>query len=208
MVSEDDYISYLAQTEITNVMPVTVAAKLRRSHLLFLGYGLRDWTLRVFLQRVWPDDRPRYRSWAVDAESTAERDFWRHRGIDLVEGDPAAYLERLTALVREWLAVAVGNREPYKGLRPFEATAVDASLFFGRERERDLIAANLVAARLTVLYGASGVGKSSVLRAGVVQTLREQSPRGAGSPLRSTQTGVSATRSRRWPRPFATPSPT
>jgi DNA-binding SARP family transcriptional activator len=100
VVSEDDYISYLAQTEITNVIPVTVAAKLRRSHFLFLGYGLRDWTLRVFLQRVWPDDRPSYRSWAVDPES-ADRDFWRHRGIDLVEGDPAAYLERLTALVRD-----------------------------------------------------------------------------------------------------------
>ncbi|MBD0347817.1 MAG: hypothetical protein ICV59_01575 [Thermoleophilia bacterium] len=62
---------------------------------------------------------------------------------------------------------------PYKGLRPFEDTAVDALLFFGRERERELIAANLMAARLTVLYGATGVGKSSVLNAGVVHDLRE-----------------------------------
>ncbi len=38
----------------------------------------------------------------------------------------------------------------------------------------------LTAARLTVVYGASGVGKSSVLRAGVVQTLREQSLAGSG----------------------------
>jgi WD40 repeat protein len=75
---------------------------------------------------------------------------------------------------------AVGLDSPYKGLRPFEATAVDARLFFGRARERELIAANLVAARLTVLYGESGVGKSSVLRAGVVQTLREQARQGAG----------------------------
>jgi WD40 repeat protein len=62
---------------------------------------------------------------------------------------------------------------PYKGLRPFEETSVDALLFFGRDRERELIAANLMAARFTVLYGASGVGKSSVLRAGVVHHLRE-----------------------------------
>ncbi len=75
---------------------------------------------------------------------------------------------------------SVAVDRPYKGLRPYEATAVDASLFFGRDAERDLIAANLVAARLTVLYGASGVGKSSVLRAGVVQTLREQSLAGGG----------------------------
>jgi WD40 repeat protein len=75
---------------------------------------------------------------------------------------------------------SVSVERPYKGLRPYEATAADASLFFGRDAERDLIAANLVAARLTVLYGASGVGKSSVLRAGVVQALREQSLEGGG----------------------------
>jgi WD40 repeat protein len=62
---------------------------------------------------------------------------------------------------------------PYKGLQPFEDTTIDALLFFGREQEREVIAANLMAARLTVLYGASGVGKSSVLNAGVVHDLRK-----------------------------------
>ena len=61
---------------------------------------------------------------------------------------------------------------PYKGLAPFEDSELDALLFFGRERERKVIAANLVASRLTVLYGPSGVGKSSVLRAGVARDLR------------------------------------
>ena len=37
-----------------------------------------------------------------------------------------------------------------------------------------MIAANLMAARLTVLYGPSGVGKTSVLRAGVAQRLRRE----------------------------------
>jgi WD40 repeat protein len=60
---------------------------------------------------------------------------------------------------------------PYKGLASFEDSELDALLFFGRERERDLITANLMAARLTVLYGASGVGKSSLLRAGVAHEL-------------------------------------
>jgi WD40 repeat protein len=62
---------------------------------------------------------------------------------------------------------------PYKGLRAFDDTDVDARLFFGRERDREIITANLLAARLTVLYGPSGVGKSSVLRAGVARQLRE-----------------------------------
>ncbi len=63
---------------------------------------------------------------------------------------------------------------PYKGLVPFEDNELDAILFFGRERESEIIAANVLAARLTVLYGPSGVGKSSVLRAGVAHRLRRQ----------------------------------
>jgi hypothetical protein len=102
VVSEDDYIGYLAQTELTNVFPVTLAAKFKRSHFLFLGYGLRDWTVRVFLQRIWPDERPSYRSWAVDEEAEPiEREFWRHRGVDLVEAELDTYLDRVAALLRE-----------------------------------------------------------------------------------------------------------
>src|SRR5439155_16757658 len=61
---------------------------------------------------------------------------------------------------------------PYKGLAPFDDSELDVRLFFGRDHERGLIAANLMASRLTVLYGESGVGKSSVLRAGVAHHLR------------------------------------
>src|SRR3989449_631383 len=63
---------------------------------------------------------------------------------------------------------------PYKGLAPFEDSDLDALLFFGRERESEVIAANLMASRITVLYGPSGVGKSSVLRAGVAHRLRRE----------------------------------
>jgi hypothetical protein len=58
---------------------------------------------------------------------------------------------------------------PYVGLQPF--TLRDRAYFFGREREQRIIAANLFAAPLTVLYGPSAVGKSSVLQAGVVPRL-------------------------------------
>src|SRR6266849_3939945 len=63
---------------------------------------------------------------------------------------------------------------PYKGLQPY--TEEDRDYFFGRERDQEIIASNLFAASLTVLYGASGVGKSSALRAGVAPLL-EQTPR-------------------------------
>jgi WD40 repeat protein len=64
---------------------------------------------------------------------------------------------------------------PYKGLAPFGDSDLDALLFFGRERDREIVVANLIASRLTVLYGPSGVGKSSLLRAGVARALRELS---------------------------------
>jgi WD40 repeat protein len=62
-----------------------------------------------------------------------------------------------------------GRVSPYQGLAPYLED--DAVFFFGRERERDLITANLMASRLTVLYGESGVGKSSVLHAGAAHHL-------------------------------------
>jgi hypothetical protein len=61
---------------------------------------------------------------------------------------------------------------PFKGLAAFEDTDLDALFFCGREREREVAVANLLASRLTVLYGASGVGKTSLLRAAVAHSLR------------------------------------
>ena len=60
---------------------------------------------------------------------------------------------------------------PYLGLSPYGEG--DAELFFGRHAERDLVIANLLTSRLTVMYGPSGVGKSSLLRAGVLPRLRD-----------------------------------
>jgi hypothetical protein len=60
---------------------------------------------------------------------------------------------------------------PYVGLDCFRET--DAGLFFGRDAERTRIIGNLRASRLTLLYAESGVGKSSLLRAGVSARLNE-----------------------------------
>jgi tetratricopeptide (TPR) repeat protein len=72
---------------------------------------------------------------------------------------------------------------PYKGLTPYAEE--DAHFFFGRQREQEIIAANLQAARLTILFGESGAGKSSVLRAGVMHDLRQlagENPDESGAP--------------------------
>jgi WD40 repeat protein len=66
---------------------------------------------------------------------------------------------------------------PYVGLVPY--TEADSAFFFGREAEKTIVTANLRAARLTLVYGPSGVGKTSLLQAGVVHDLREQVARTA-----------------------------
>ena len=61
---------------------------------------------------------------------------------------------------------------PYVGLIPYREE--DFGFFFGRDDERQIVAANLRASRLTILYGPSGVGKTSLLQAGLVHDLREE----------------------------------
>ncbi len=108
VVSEDDYINYLAQSEIANLVPVTIVAKLRRSHFLFLGYPLQEWNLRVFLHRVWGHERVAYRSWAVEAApDPLEREFWRQRGVEIVDVELGEYVERLGRRLRERAPIGV-----------------------------------------------------------------------------------------------------
>jgi DNA-binding SARP family transcriptional activator len=86
VVTEDDYIEYLAQTEVAAAVPVSLAATLRRSHFLFLGYTMADWNFRVVLQRMWGDQPLSYHSWAVQPEpKPLEREFWRRRDVDVLE---------------------------------------------------------------------------------------------------------------------------
>ena len=74
---------------------------------------------------------------------------------------------------------------PYPGLRDFREEYAD--FFFGRDAERQRIIGNLRVARLTLLYAESGVGKSSLLRAGVVPRIEESAQR-SGRPAGATPT--------------------
>ena len=96
VITEDNYIDYLTRTELSGLLPVTLAAKLRRSHFLFLGYGLRDWNLRVILHRIWGEQRLRYRSWAVQlAPEEIDRRFWEARDVDIFDVELEEYVSAL-----------------------------------------------------------------------------------------------------------------
>jgi WD40 repeat protein len=66
----------------------------------------------------------------------------------------------------------VARPSPYQGLVPY--SEADAEWFFGREEWSAVVADNLRAYRATVLYGASGVGKSSLLHAGMIRMLNDE----------------------------------
>ena len=96
VITEDDYIDYLGRSELTAVVPVALAAKLRRSHFLFLGYEMADWNLRLILNRIWGDRPVAYRSWAVQhAPSALAQAFWRRYDVTAVDVDPESYVELL-----------------------------------------------------------------------------------------------------------------
>jgi hypothetical protein len=97
VITEDHYIDYLTRTELTNLVPVTLAARLRRSHFLFLGYGLRDWNLRVILHRIAGAQSLTYKSWAVQLKPTSlDQKYWGHRDVDILDMP----LERYVAVLR------------------------------------------------------------------------------------------------------------
>jgi DNA-binding SARP family transcriptional activator/WD40 repeat protein len=60
---------------------------------------------------------------------------------------------------------------PFKGLAAYDAD--DAEFFFGRERAVAELVAKLAAAPFVAIVGASGSGKSSLLRAGLLPALRD-----------------------------------
>ncbi|HST17507.1 MAG TPA: BTAD domain-containing putative transcriptional regulator [Gaiellaceae bacterium] len=96
VVTEDDYIDYLLRADVAAAVPVGLAATLRRSHFLFLGYTVRDWHLRLVLGRMWGDEPVAYRSWAVHPKpGPAERELWRRLDVELAETPLELYVEGL-----------------------------------------------------------------------------------------------------------------
>ncbi|MFE2211189.1 trypsin-like peptidase domain-containing protein [Streptomyces canus] len=61
-------------------------------------------------------------------------------------------------------------RSPFRGLEPFREQ--DAAVFFGRRADSERIARAVQAETFVPVVGASGVGKSSLVRAGVLPLLR------------------------------------
>src|SRR5262249_24586838 len=105
--------------------------------------------------------------WIVTSDPSSERDVARLFDAAAGIGTKLGELWRYT--------------QPYRGLAAMEEK--DSDYFFGREQETaDVLSALAVAPdRLPILLGNSGVGKSSLAKAGVLAALKRQAwPEAAG----------------------------
>jgi hypothetical protein len=93
VITEDHYIGYLTRASVENLIPIQLLDKLRGSHYLFLGYNVRDWSLRVFLRRVW---RKGLRGWAIQHSlDRLDRGFWEELDVERIDTTLTGYLEEL-----------------------------------------------------------------------------------------------------------------
>ncbi|WP_051799506.1 nSTAND1 domain-containing NTPase [Catenuloplanes japonicus] len=90
------------------------------------------------------------------------------------DGDPVAWEQRWRQASAEWAAVQgnggrpshAAEKPPYLGLVSYGVA--DADCFFGRRRILDQVRAMVETHRFVGVFGASGSGKSSLLRAGLI----------------------------------------
>lgn len=104
VITEDHYIDYLTRSDISSLVPITLAEKLKSSNFLFLGYSLRDWNLRVILHRIWMEQQQNanYKSWAIQLKpEKLEQKFWENRDVEIFHAPLDAYIADLERRVAE-----------------------------------------------------------------------------------------------------------
>jgi hypothetical protein len=111
VITEDHYIDYLTRTDLKQLLPPQLLARLAECHFLFLGYSLHDWNLRAILQRLWSERTTRWDSWSIQlAPNPLERKSWELRGVHILEIDIDTYVAGLGERLSETLAKARNRR--------------------------------------------------------------------------------------------------
>jgi hypothetical protein len=88
------------------------------------------------------------------------------------DADRDAYAIPVARLVQAWPEVLETVPVcPYRGLLPFRSSDAEAGLFVGREAETDQLVRMVQQRALVVVVGSSGVGKSSLVTAGLLPGL-------------------------------------
>ena len=100
VITEDHYIEYLTRIELEHKLPDSVLSVLRNSHLLFLGYSLRDWNLRAMLHKLRAEQLSNRDWWSVQLRpDPLEVLSWARRGIQIVDKPLDEYTQDLKHLL-------------------------------------------------------------------------------------------------------------
>lgn len=103
VITEDHYIDYLASTtELERKLPPHIVRRLGQSHLLILGYSLRDWNMRAIL-RLLRTDWYRAQWWAVlDAPDPLDVKSWERRNVTFFAMTLEEYMTGLRDFFERW----------------------------------------------------------------------------------------------------------
>jgi len=148
--------------------------------LLYVGDDLYGEFAGMFYQMmIHTVDRHQRRSYAAVSFTPAMAPVLERQKWSIIVSEPTGFLEalaqRVDAFARhtaEPIRRGPLPDEPYKFLDYFEAS--DAAIFFGRDIESLRLTDQVESHKLTVLFGPSGVGKSSLLNAGLAPRLRKK----------------------------------
>jgi NAD-dependent SIR2 family protein deacetylase len=86
LITEEHYVNFLGRPQY---IPSMLERKMRRQNFLFLGYGLRDWNVRVMLRKLalmQLEAADPVVSWAIVREASAsEKDLWRAHNVRMYD---------------------------------------------------------------------------------------------------------------------------
>ncbi|EGJ34237.1 MULTISPECIES: caspase family protein [Moorena] len=102
---------------------------------------------------------------------TQQQNAFPQRPIFSNSGEPINLTRRWTAATKQ-LAASAKSICPYKGLAYFDCTEEDARYFYGRTALTDQLLDKVRVGNFLAVLGASGSGKSSVVRAGLLYQLQ------------------------------------
>ncbi len=91
VITEEDYVDFLQRMTNESPIPAELLLPLSERRLLFLGYGLSDWNLRLLLSKLGAIDglapggygRPTIH-WAIQRDTNAvDESTWSYRGVNI-----------------------------------------------------------------------------------------------------------------------------
>jgi hypothetical protein len=100
LITEEDYVDFLGRTGGSYIPPYLMGL-MQNKGILFLGYSLEDWNVRVILRKLLkPPKAEDVKCWAiVKGRTDREREVWNARDLNVYSVDLASFAQNLAALL-------------------------------------------------------------------------------------------------------------